>query len=62
MTLTAPQWHLGWEFVGWDYGVLSSFTPVLPVGSVQQSEDRTIKIIILGDEFSLEAIYRPYLP
>ena len=60
VTLTAPQTHPGWVFVGWDYdgGGLSSLTVTRQGGFGLQPDDRTIEIIIL-DEFSLKAIYRP---
>ncbi len=65
VTLTAPQTHPGWVFVGWDYdgGGLSSFTVTHQGGFGLQPDDRTIEIIVL-DEFSLKAIYRPsmFLP
>ena len=65
VTLTAPQTHLGWVFVGWDFddGGLSSFTATRQGGFGLQPDDRTIEIIVL-DEFSLKAIYRPsiFLP
>ncbi len=60
VTLTAPQTHLGWVFAGWSYhsGGLSSLTASLQGGGGLQP-DPTIDIIIIDDEFSLEAIYRP---
>jgi hypothetical protein len=62
VALTAPQTHLGWEFVGWNYDE-DGFTPSQKGGFGLQATGRTIEIIIL-DEFSLKAIYRPgvYLP
>ena len=64
VTLTAPQTHPGWVFVGWDFdeGGLSSFTVTRQGGFGLQPDDRTIQIIVLDAEFSLEAIYRPILP
>ena len=52
VTLTAPQTHLGWVFVGWDYdkGGLTA--------SRKGGTGRAIEIIIIDDEFSLKAIYR----
>ncbi len=60
VTLTAPQTNQGWVFAGWSYhsGGLSSLTASLQGGGGLQP-DPTIDIIIIDDDFSLEALYRP---
>ena len=57
VTLTAPQTHLGWVFVGWDYD--RSGISGLTVTHQGGLGDRTIEIIVLDAEFSLKAIYQP---
>ncbi|MCH8344207.1 MAG: FG-GAP repeat protein [Planctomycetes bacterium] len=55
VTLTAPQMHHGWRFVGWRIGLAGSFHG----GGLQPGP--SIDLTILDDVHRIEAIYRPPL-
>ncbi|MCH8151464.1 MAG: FG-GAP repeat protein [Planctomycetes bacterium] len=55
VTLTAPQMHHGWRFVGWRVGLEGSFHG----GGLQPGQ--SIEMTIRDDVHRIEAIYRPAL-
>ncbi|MCZ6852027.1 MAG: hypothetical protein O7F17_10340, partial [Planctomycetota bacterium] len=60
VTLTAPETHPGWVFVGWLLNG-GSHTGFHQSGGDGLHLDPTIEVIVTDKEFSLRAIYLPDL-